>query len=333
MTVSANELCSGEDIIQEMGSYGFSSMGISGKVYSQKELESLSKELAISWKRPVIEIKLRHSMIREYSLSNQEIVLERLKKSEQNRLPKTSFDESEFTRAMDNRINVIIYEYDTTEEAELALKLLGNSSEYHARTGKYYIFSKRNRFKVEGLKKYISFCTKPLHQIFRKSAILEHISLPNGWGKYNINQPETSDIDTQKARLKLKKESPLIQTLLKYDPDTDKVRDLIQNGTELNGKTIATKRTALHLVLLLEDTRTIDTLVPLLIEEGIDCNTQDSYGITPLMLAAQHSLKLTQDLISCGADSQLKNKPGKQAINYAKDANMKDVVEYLSMFQ
>ncbi len=325
--LSANELCSGEDFVQQMGELGFRSMSIETSVYSQYDIHSLSQESAEKHNKPYQIFKIEYSKIRTYRLSNFDDILHKLAELERNNGDK-NYKEALFQTAMKKSINATIYEYETEQDASKALTLLGNASDYNVAIGNYYIFSQKRNFKVDALKKYIVYCTAPLHQIFKKPVIPgDAIKLPNGWGKYNKYQYDTSDVDIKKDWLTEEKDPLLIQAIRSFD--TKRAIKLIQEGKNLYTKSIDTQRTALHQVLFQDNEERINTLVPLLIEAGADCNTQDKYGITPLMLAAQHSLKLTKALIACGADPQLKTKSKETAINYAKDANLKEVVGYL----
>jgi len=323
----ADELCSGEDFVQQMGALGFRSMNFSSSVYSEQNIHSLSQESAEKHNKPYEIFKIEYSKIRTYRLSNFDDIFYKLAELERYNGSK-NYQESLFQAAMKKSINATIYEYETEQDASKALALLGSSSDYNAAIGNYYIFSLKRNFKVKELTKYISYCTVPLHQIFRTSVSPGNaIALPNGWGKYNKYNNETSDVDIRKGWLTKEKDPSLIQAIRGFD--TARAIRLIQEGKDLNARTLDTQRTALHQVLFQDNVERIDTLAPLLINAGIDCNTQDKYGVTPLMLAAQHSLKLTQDLIACGADPQLKTKSNETAVDYAKDANMKDVMNYL----
>ena len=305
-----------------MGAFGFSSMTINSSVYSQESIDSLSQESAKKQNKPYEKFKIEYSKIRKYTLTNIDAILKIL--------PKSNRDEDVFHRAMQNSINAIIYEYETSEDANTALTLLGDdSSAYYAAIGNYYIFSQKRNFKVKELKRYIAYCTIPLHQIFKKGVISGNaIAIPNGWEKYNKNQFDAnSDIDIRKGWLTKNKDPLIIQAIRNFN--TERAQRLIQEGKDLNAKSIDTQRTALHQVLFQDNVERIDTLAPLLISAGIDCNTQDKYGVTPLMLAAQHSLKLTEELIACGADPQLNTKSGETALDYAKDAKMKHVIDFL----
>lgn len=98
----------------------------------------------------------------------------------------------------------------------------------------------------------------------------------------------------------------IFKMLLDKGANIHATRDKQPNGGNLN---------ALHLAAKYNNA----AIIPFLIEQGIDINTQATEnGVTPLILAAHFgNLEATQALLAAGADHTIKDKAGKTATDYA----------------
>ena len=101
-------------------------------------------------------------------------------------------------------------------------------------------------------------------------------------------------------------------------------RWLVANGADINAVDITYKRTPLHHHAM---RRSGD--VALLLELGANIDVKDTYGDTPLHMAAgsAFSLKNVQALIEKGADTTIKNAAGETPLTHAlKRANNIDII-------
>ncbi|MBC7539421.1 MAG: ankyrin repeat domain-containing protein [Bacteriovorax sp.] len=101
---------------------------------------------------------------------------------------------------------------------------------------------------------------------------------------------------------------------------------LIDSGTNIEGQDPINQQTALHKAVLLNNSDVVKMLVDL--EANI--NSQDSNGLTPLMLSVfSGDYFLVNDLLTANANIELKNKKGKTAYDLAKDLGREDIAELL----
>lgn len=96
------------------------------------------------------------------------------------------------------------------------------------------------------------------------------------------------------------------------------------------------KHNALHNASIYDNA----AVIPFLIQAGLDVNSPDSVGLTPLMLAAQNGrLNAVKTLLAEGADASIRNHQGKTAADYAlelsnypgKTTKGKDGKEYVNL--
>jgi len=116
------------------------------------------------------------------------------------------------------------------------------------------------------------------------------ISYVNG-----TSRSERENIKRQKER----SQAPLAFAI--KDHKWDEVVRLIQNGYHIENVEPSTKRTPLHLLLFQNDENKAIELTPLLISKGVNCDKQDKYGVTPLMLATGNGLATVKAILDCGA--------------------------------
>lgn len=62
---------------------------------------------------------------------------------------------------------------------------------------------------------------------------------------------------------------------------------------------LTTGRTPSHLLLFQEDIGISNKFIPPLISKIIDCNHQDDYGVTPLMLSTANGLDIVKEIAPC----------------------------------
>ena len=107
---------------------------------------------------------------------------------------------------------------------------------------------------------------------------------------------------------------------------------LINNGININFKTMCDRRTPLHIVCY--NNSDIDNLdndldiVKILINNEADINSIDIYGDTPLHDACCRGLiEIVDELISLGADLYKKNNRGNTPLNIARNCGYSYIVE------
>ena len=67
-----------------------------------------------------------------------------------------------------------------------------------------------------------------------------------------------------------------------------------------------------------------------LIKLGVDPNTSDSFGWTPLMAAAiSGEIKMVKHLLQLGADPTIEDADGSTAMMHAKKSGFKDIAKLL----
>jgi ankyrin repeat protein len=72
-------------------------------------------------------------------------------------------------------------------------------------------------------------------------------------------------------------------------------------------------------------------IFPVLLQHGVNVKSKDPMGRTLLMYVAQQGyLETCKDMVSSGVDVEAKDKYGLRAMDYAKMAGLKEVLEYLS---
>lgn len=112
--------------------------------------------------------------------------------------------------------------------------------------------------------------------------------------------------------------------LAAYLAKVDWVAELINAGAQVNQP----GWTALHYAAAIGD----EQIIAVLLEHHAYIDAESPNKTTPLMMAARKGdLPAVKLLVQEGADLDLKNMLGLTAIDFARDANMRDVLHYLEI--
>lgn len=109
------------------------------------------------------------------------------------------------------------------------------------------------------------------------------------------------------------------------DNDIQKVNDLLNNGANINEKTLK-GMTPLSLAVLQNN----DTMVDFLLQRGANINIQTNTGSTPIHLAVFYRLNnIVKLLIDRGANLYIVDSMGETALNLAININNNDAINLL----
>ena len=115
--------------------------------------------------------------------------------------------------------------------------------------------------------------------------------------------------------------------LAAVDGNTEKVKDLLKAGSDINAKNIY------GMTALMYAAEKHAGTVRALLEAGADIDARNNEGSTALIIAAIHGQeKIINILLEAGADTEIQNNNGKTAADYAREnENLKDsdVIEFL----
>lgn len=103
---------------------------------------------------------------------------------------------------------------------------------------------------------------------------------------------------------------------LKYEPNIEIIKLLIENGADVNCQT-QINNSPLHYAATLKENGV--EIMKLLIYKGADVNAKNFYEDTPLHRAVFNSLENTKTLITHGADVNARNNNGKTPLDIAKE--------------
>src|SRR6266478_3804660 len=93
----------------------------------------------------------------------------------------------------------------------------------------------------------------------------------------------------------------------------EKLKNLIDNGADINNQEIWFNDTPLHEAVFYRHSRIIE----LLLTKGAQVNIQNKMGDTPLHVAMRRqNIPIIQKLIGCNANPNIKNKDGRSAHKY-----------------
>jgi ankyrin repeat protein len=107
--------------------------------------------------------------------------------------------------------------------------------------------------------------------------------------------------------------------------DTEKVKELINQGVDVNARTHE-GRTALMFAVINMHAATVQTLLKL----GADVNAQSEAGFTPLILAAcSGNARIARALLNGGADVRKTLRSGQTALSHAAEHGYNVIVELL----
>ncbi|CAI2378401.1 unnamed protein product [Moneuplotes crassus] len=110
--------------------------------------------------------------------------------------------------------------------------------------------------------------------------------------------------------------------------DIESAQIFLEAGADI-GKADKLGRTALHFAASIG---TNLELIELLVDSGADVNSQSSGGETPIMKAISFdNADATKTLLEKGADPEIENKMGRNAISFAKASRNKDILAALGV--
>lgn len=302
--VSADN-CTGDALIKQFANIGFQKIEIVDTMRTPRNLD-----------REVIQ------GFREYRLDNYDLLRTVPKPGETDEATRIQ----KLNEAAQKIIFTVIIEYEQPEWAlKAGIERVATYGNFIDAMGNYLIISSNKTVDVKQISKLLQPCETPLYKLFRHSAIF---NIPKQWQAYKQSQPAISQITQKRDWDKANRDSPLIAAI--KNENTAKIIQLLKtNPADINQKDKQQNRSPLHWLLLSDSPRMIDQLISKFVEKDIDCDTQDQYGITPLMLAAQHSLSATKAIILCGVDIQKKTEEGETALSFAQNVGLAEVVELL----
>jgi ankyrin repeat protein len=111
------------------------------------------------------------------------------------------------------------------------------------------------------------------------------------------------------------------------DDDVNSAKEALKKGADINGQDDI-GYTPLQVAMIADS----EKMIHFLIVEGANVNVRNKEGLTPLMLVAKAKLNLEYAhlIVDPGAsDPDSKNKQGKTALDFAKESEYKELIDYL----